>query len=125
MRLSHRSIGEGRNEKIPDKGDADDAEDSDDVSLLLSLILVLSDVDPLGREPAEASCECIGEFGGRSSLGIGYRLEEATELLSGRQQHNSSQSEKKNRKGERKTEKVTKRRENPAKLIFSSVMSNY
>ena len=69
VRLSHRSIGEGRKDKIRDEGDANiDDEDGSAALLLLLLSVVLLDVDPLGREPAGGNCECSsGETGGRCS----------------------------------------------------------
>jgi len=62
VRLSQRSIGEGRKDKIPDDGVANIDEDTFAVSLPLQLFLVLLlDADPLGREAAGGS-ECNGEF---------------------------------------------------------------
>ena len=59
VRLSQRSIGEGRKDKIPDEG----AEDDSDASLLMLMLclLVLLDADP---QPDGESCECSGEFAG-------------------------------------------------------------
>lgn len=63
VRLSQRSIGEGRKDKIPDDGVANIDDDAFVVSLPLQLFLVLLfDADPLGREAAGGSCECNGEF---------------------------------------------------------------
>jgi len=62
VRLSQRSIGEGRKDKIRDDGVANIDDDTFVVSLPLQLFLVLLlDADPLGRE-AGGSCECNGEF---------------------------------------------------------------
>ncbi len=67
VRLSQRSIGEGRKDKIPHGDDA--ADDNSVVAfLLLSIVLVLLDADPSCRESAGVCCsKCSGEFGGRSS----------------------------------------------------------
>lgn len=63
VRLSQRSIGEGRKDKIRDDGVANIDDDAFVVSLPLQLFLVLLlDADPLGREAAGGSCECNGEF---------------------------------------------------------------
>ena len=69
VRLSHRSIGEGRKDKSPDEDGAANTDAGEDAStaLLPSLLLfvVLLDVDPpLGREPPKGICECSGEFTG-------------------------------------------------------------
>ncbi len=64
VRLSQRSIGEGRRDKIPDVGATNIDEDGSDASLLmlmLCLLLVLFDADP---QSDGGSCECSGEFAG-------------------------------------------------------------
>lgn len=63
VRLSQRSIGEGRKDKIPDQGAANIDEDDSDASLLMLMLclLVLLDADP---QPDGGSCVCSGEFAG-------------------------------------------------------------
>ena len=58
VRLSHRSIGDGRKDNIPD-GPGGEEDSSVAVFVVVFLLPLLFDADP--------SCKCSGEFGGSCS----------------------------------------------------------
>lgn len=64
VRFSHRSIGEGRKDKIPEEDVVANVDDEDGPAAFLPLLL---SADPLGEELTGGNCECSGVAGGRCS----------------------------------------------------------
>ena len=59
VRLSHRSIGDGRKDNIPDGAGGEEDSSVVVAAVFVFLLPLLFDADP--------SCKCSGEFGGRCS----------------------------------------------------------